>query len=278
VVIPARNSADTLAEQLAALEGQDYGGTWELIVADNGSTDATRSVAERWRARLPKVRVVDASQVRGVAHARNRGAAFASGEYLLFCDADDVVTPNWMSVLLKAMADADAVGGRRQVMGDSDAAHWRGFGDGYLPAGITPGPSVPGCNLAVRRAVFEALCGFDEHLDCGEDVDFGFRLNVAGYRVRFTNDAVVWYRLRAGLRDTASQAFRYGRAEPHLFRKHRSAGMSRRSFNLVTKSWGWVALNLWRLLLPRERGRWVWIAGKNVGRIVGSVECSVVCL
>ena len=69
VVIPAFNVAPTIEDQLAALAEQRFDGSWEVVVADNGSTDETRAVAARWAEKLPSLRVVDASQRRGVSHA-----------------------------------------------------------------------------------------------------------------------------------------------------------------------------------------------------------------
>ena len=65
VVVPVRNGAATIALQFEALADQDYDGPWEVVVSDNGSTDATRSVVDEWSAKLPGLRVVDSSQARG---------------------------------------------------------------------------------------------------------------------------------------------------------------------------------------------------------------------
>src|SRR3712207_4277359 len=80
VVIPCLNAASTIAVQLAALSRQSWPGEWEVIVADNGSTDRSRRIAESYGDRLPGLRVVDASDRRGQAHARNLGAAAATGD------------------------------------------------------------------------------------------------------------------------------------------------------------------------------------------------------
>ncbi|HEY4573152.1 MAG TPA: glycosyltransferase family A protein, partial [Thermoanaerobaculia bacterium] len=99
VVIPCLNAAATLGVQLAALTRQSWPGGWEVIVADNGSTDGSREIVESYRGRLPGLALVDASDRRGQAHARNLGAAAATGDALLFCDADDEVAPGWMEAL-----------------------------------------------------------------------------------------------------------------------------------------------------------------------------------
>lgn len=99
VIIPCLNAERTIGEQLAALAAQRWSERWEVIVADNGSTDGTLEVVRRFAGRLPELRVVDASQRRGSGYARNRGAAVARGEWLAFCDADDVVAPGWVAAM-----------------------------------------------------------------------------------------------------------------------------------------------------------------------------------
>jgi cellulose synthase/poly-beta-1,6-N-acetylglucosamine synthase-like glycosyltransferase len=95
VIVPVLNGMPWLAEQLRALVGQECSEPWEVVVADNGSTDETKSVVQEWAARIDKIRLVDASTVRGPGAARNAGARAARGELLAFCDADNVVQPGW---------------------------------------------------------------------------------------------------------------------------------------------------------------------------------------
>src|SRR3954452_8254427 len=104
VGIPCLNAASTLGVQLAALTRQSWPGGWEVIVADNGSTDGSREIVESYRGRLPGLELVDASDRRGQAHARNAGAAAASGDAFLFGDADDEVAPGWLAALGRALA------------------------------------------------------------------------------------------------------------------------------------------------------------------------------
>src|SRR6476661_4663287 len=109
VIIPVHNGADTIAEQLAALASQTYAGDWEVILADNGSTDTTTKIAELWRSRLPRLSIIDASERAGSSFARNLGAGHAAGDFLAFCDADDIVVPDWLTSLAAAARDFDAV-------------------------------------------------------------------------------------------------------------------------------------------------------------------------
>ena len=61
VIIPVRNGADLLRDQLEALAQEDFDGEWETIVADNGSTDELPTVIEQYAGRVPGLRLVDAS-------------------------------------------------------------------------------------------------------------------------------------------------------------------------------------------------------------------------
>ncbi len=100
--------------ELAALAGQDYDGDWELIVCDDGSRDGTLERVRQWRPRLPHARLVDrsAGNGRGPGGARNAAVRLARGEFLAFCDGDDVVTPGWLSAMARGARWGDIVVGR----------------------------------------------------------------------------------------------------------------------------------------------------------------------
>lgn len=95
VIIPCCNATATLGAQLASIAAQAYDSPWEVLVADNGSSDDSRAIALSYAASIPSLRVIDASGKRGAAHARNMGAAAATGTFLLFCDADDEMAPGY---------------------------------------------------------------------------------------------------------------------------------------------------------------------------------------
>jgi GT2 family glycosyltransferase len=113
----------------------------------------------------------------------------------------------------------------------------------------------------------------------GEDVDFSWRAQLAGYRLRFVPDAVVRTRYRTGLRGLASQFYLRGKAAPHLFRQFRAAGVRRSTPGEVLKDWSWLLTRLPAVVSSRERrGRWVRRAAYSFGRICGSIEQRVAYL
>jgi len=109
VIIPCFNAADTIAVQLEALAGQRWSEPWEVIISDNGSTDESLKIVERYKERLPNLHVVNSSDRQGAAHARNVATLAATGDAFLFCDADDEVAPGWLSVMAEAVSMHDFV-------------------------------------------------------------------------------------------------------------------------------------------------------------------------
>lgn len=282
VVIPARNVAELLLFQLESLSGQTYRGRWEVIVADNGSTDRTADVALDWTEKLPDLRVVRAQRRRGVNYARNVGAAAARGDLLLFCDADDVASPGWLQEMAEAARVSDIVGGviNDQVLSDFRARSWRPrpLRD-HLPMHMSFLPYASGGNLGVRTTVWRALGGFDETYTCGcDEVEFCWRAQLALYTIAFVPHAVMHYRLRSKLWPLVRQAFGYGYGYTRLFRDFRHHGIAPRRFSVAVTVWAQLIPQLPRLISSDGSGYWLYLAATRVGRLMGSIRHRVVCL
>lgn len=212
VVIAARNAARTLPQQLRALAAQRPRATWEVLVADNGSTDDTVRVVGEARGWFPGLRCVDASAVRGAGAARNAAVAEARGRSLLFCDADDVVAPGWADALHRGLAGAALVAGRLEwahlnTLADQESRalpQQRGL---QYSEPLPWLPAASSSNLAVRRDVFDRLGGFDPAARFLQDTDLCWRAQLGGEGLAFQPEAVVHMRLRQGVRG----AWRQGR-------------------------------------------------------------------
>jgi glycosyltransferase involved in cell wall biosynthesis len=272
VVVPVLNGMPWVEYQLRALAAQQVGVDWEVVVADNGSDDGTRSCVMRWSERYSRIHLVDASARRGEAAAKNVGVRSARGRLLAFCDADDVVRPGWLASMLTALGDADLVagmfdfsaldGGPKSVPVPPATRQL-----GFLPFGL-------GANLAVRREVFESVDGFCEELPTEDDVDLCWRIQLAGYRFAVTADAVVEKRERSGVKPMFRAALGYGRCGPRLYGRYRADGM-RRDLRGAAKAWVWLVVASPGLVIPMRRRQWVRTFGIRAGRLVGSVHLRV---
>jgi GT2 family glycosyltransferase len=223
-----RNAAETIGEQLAALAAQDFEGSWELIVVDNGSTDDTRDVIDAWRSRIPNLRVL-VEPAGGYALACNTAVQSASSPRLLFCESDDVVSAGWVRAMVEALEHADVVGGAlefEQLNSPRVRASRNPLQSRRLPVLLGYLPYSMGANLGVARNAFEATGGFDELFSGGgNDVDLCWRVQQLGCEIRFAPEAVVHYRFRSTLPGLMKQKYRYARENQRLFAKFWRMGL-----------------------------------------------------
>ncbi len=273
IIIPALDAEKTVGHLLDALVPQLLPHVVDVIVADNGSSDDTRTIAAAYADCLP-VRVIDASARRGPAAARNLGAAAAAGEKLLFCDADDVAFPDWVAQLSGCVTPGTiAVGATLFVdFGRMTVPHeWRPRSE-RLPRYLGQVPLASSNNLGVSRADFERLHGFDESLRCGEDADFGIRAREAGFRVHSCPAARIAARDRATSRSQFRQFVEYGRWDVTVYRKHRGRALHRPPLSDPLRDYASLVVHVGRLLHPERRRSWIVTAGLRIGRIIGSVK------
>jgi GT2 family glycosyltransferase len=279
VVIPVRDAAHLVAEQLAALEAQSYA-DFEVVVADNGSTDDTVEVVHGASGGL-RLRVVDASGRPGVSHARNVGARYAAASKILFCDADDVADPGWVACMAAALDEAELVGGHLEVtsVNPPQVLAWAGSPTAQgLPVTMAYLPYAVGANLGVRRAVLDTVGEFDETYVGGhEEVDLAWKVQQAGMRVRFAPDAVIHYRLRGSLRGMARQRYWYGRSYAQLYRAFRGSGVEPTPLRRELRFYAVLVRSLPRDVRKGRFGFWLGTAAWTAGRLAGDLRFRVRC-
>lgn len=279
VIIPVLNEAASIGTQLDALARQDVSAPWEVIVVDNGSTDETVRVCRSFASSLP-IRVVECEQP-GTSAARNRGAATASSERLLFCDADDQVAPGWVRAMGLALERHDAVGGaiENDLLNGERPAHMPRHPD-HLPVVAGFLPRAISANLAVRRAAFDRVRGFATDYTYGsDDTEFCWRLQLAGFDLGYAPDAVVHYRHRSTLRSLAVKAYKANQSRGRLFQDYGPRGMPRPRLLGALARWGRLAVSAPVVpFSPRVRWWWVEQAAGAAGRISGSVRHRVIYL
>ncbi len=272
VVIPNWNGAHHLPPCLDALRAQTYPRI-EVIVADNASTDGSQELLV---ARYPEVRVIALPENRGFTGACNAGMEAARGEIVVLLNNDTEVDPHWAEALVDAFRRHPEVGlvaSKMLLFDQRDRFHTAG--DLYrvdgrpLNRGVWERDqgqydreeyvfSACGGSAAYRRAMLDEIGLLDDDFffSC-EDVDLGWRAQLAGYRCLYTPRAVVYHHLAAtGGGVTAS--YYDGRNTIWILVKDYPAALWRKhALKIVRAQLGlsWEALRAWRGAAARARLR-----------------------
>ena len=238
VVVPAHNCADVIGAQLEALRRQEGFAEAELIVVDDGSTDRTSEVLREWKSRLPNLQVLALEDGGSPSAARNAGLRAARGEFVLFCDADDVVQPGWIDALARALETRDVVGGALAFNelnpGWPDWVRKRPP-DESLALSADHLPFAHTGNLGVRRSTALELGGFDVSMPTSEDQDFSWRAIRAGYDIGFSRAALVQVRMAPGLWQLWKQRVAWGMGSVDLYVRHANHAPSGRTSGEVAR-------------------------------------------
>ena len=219
VVVSSLNGASTIRDTLTGLEQLDYP-DYEVIVVNDGSTDATPQIASEYQVRL----ITTKNQ--GLSAARNIGIRAAAGDIVAFIDDDAYPEMHWLRFLALALMDGKYVGaGGPNLPPPEDG--WTADAVANAPGGPNPvllgdtvAEHVPGCNMAFRKEALEAIGGFDPVFrTAGDDVDVCWRLRDRGGIIGYAPAAVVWHHRRKSIRKFWKQQVGYGKAEALLERK-----------------------------------------------------------
>jgi len=195
VIIPAYNAGHTIAACLKSLSHQSIpAADYEVIVVDDGSNDNTAELSRKFNIKY----MFQPNQ--GPATARNKGAAEAAGEIILFTDADCVPEFNWIQEITKPFENRDIAGvkGAYKTRQQKLAARFAQaeFEDRYdLLKKQSAIDMVDTYSAAFRKDVFLEMGGFDESFPDAnnEDVDLSYRLTAAGYKLVFNPQAFVYH-------------------------------------------------------------------------------------
>lgn len=204
------NCVDRVAPFLASLQGQTRLPD-EVVIVDGGSSDGT---AEAFGAD-PRVTVIEAPGA-NISTGRNIALANATHEAIAATDADCELDPGWLAAIVAPLEDgADVAAGFYQPVAED--FFQRCVAALNLPVDaseVDPARFMPSArSVAFRRDAIEAVGGYPEWLDIGEDMWVDHRWRELGMDIRFAPDAVVRWTLRPDLRSTLTQYFRYARGD-----------------------------------------------------------------
>jgi glycosyltransferase involved in cell wall biosynthesis len=279
VIVPCFNAAHTIAIQLEALANQQWLEPWEVIIADNGSTDNTIAIAQQYQQRIANFRIVDASAKIGPSYARNMGAKAAYSQLLAFCDADDQVAPGWVAAMGKALSQYDFVAGRNDNIKLNNPSTLKSHGLAENTGVAFDHPYLPvviSSNMGIKRSLHELIGGFDEGFLMIEDIDYAWRIQEAGYKVCEIPDAIVYYRLRQDFKAVCDRAWKVGMYEALLYKKRHNCSLPKQlmSWKTFIKVPVVFILALLRLKVRNKEAmaEWIKILAWRSGQLTGCLK------
>jgi GT2 family glycosyltransferase len=219
VVVCSYNGARTIRDCCEGLRRLEYP-NFEVIVVNDGSTDATPEIVSQYAFRLIS------TENRGLSNARNTGWQAATGDIVAYIDDDAYPDPHWLTYLAAAFMRTTYVGiggPNLPPPGDgpiADCVANAPGGPNHVLLSDTEAEHIPGCNMAFRKTALQAIDGFDPQFrTAGDDVDLCWRLQQRGWSIGFSPAAVVWHHRRNSVRTYWKQQQGYGKAEALLEKK-----------------------------------------------------------
>ena len=217
IVIPVYNGAATIAACLESTLNQTYpADAYDVIVVENGSTDDTSAIVERYPVRLLH------NAERGPAPARNMGLSHSEADVVAFTNADCVADPEWLTELVRPYADPQVggVGGAIQAYRHPQRTHVEIFSEQHSPlVNFVSGedeflPHLYTANASYRRDLLNEIGGLNPRLVTGDDVDVAWRLQLqTGTRLEYAPQAIIYHHHRSTHIGLARQYRQYGFGE-----------------------------------------------------------------
>jgi len=219
VVVCSYNGSRTIRQSFEGLRNLDYPDV-EVIVVDDGSTDETAAIAGEYGFRLIS------TENRGLSNARNTGLAAATGEIVAYIDDDAFPDRDWLKYLAAKLMATDCAGAGGPNVAPpcvgkiADCVANAPGNPMHVLVSDQEAEHLPGCNMAFRRHILQAIGGFDPRFrTAGDDVDLCWRIRQGGWTLAFAPAAMVWHHRRNSVRTYWKQQIGYGKAEALLERK-----------------------------------------------------------
>lgn len=275
VIIPAYNAAHTIGQQLQALRDQVDAPDFEILIADNGSTDNLAAAVKPFVERL-NVKIIDASAKKGQSYARNLAVARAQTNYILACDADDIVSPYWVAKIYQHILKQDCIVATPIVpfyphRGEDKPEQYLERATTEPLMGLKHQHFAQSGSTGYRRSSFIEVGGMDETYQGGsEDIDFSWRLTETGRPLIWEPEAILFNRSRGDDTAVFKQVYRYARENVLLWKRAKDRGVT---INSVSFKVAIIrALAVPRLYLKSRDWEQVAGYGGRVGALSGNIQ------
>jgi glycosyltransferase involved in cell wall biosynthesis len=223
VIVPVYNDPEGIERTLRSLDEANASAALTVTVVDNGSVDNTRRVVEAFDLNNVDVRLLSETAIQSSYAARNTGIRHADADVLAFVDADVTVAEDYFDRALAHLRDRDLdyLGCHVDLSIEGDrtlTARYNAHTGFPIQQYVERHRYAPTCSLVARREVFEDVGLFDPRLISGGDMEFGNRVDAAGYELGYCADAVATHPVRDTFRSLYAKNVRVGRGHCQLQR------------------------------------------------------------
>ena len=227
-IVPVYNRPKEINELLESLSLQDYGKPFEVVVVEDGSSESSEGMVEKYKDKLSITYLKKKNS--GPGDSRNYGMNRARGNYFIVLDSDCIIPGQYLSVVEKSLTNSyvDCYGG-------PDAAHSSftnvqkainyAMTSIFTTGGIRGNKRAVGkfqprsFNMGISKAAFEKTLGYG-NIHPGEDPDLTFRIWEAGFETKLIEDAYVYHKRRIDWNKFYSQVKKFGMVRPILNHWH----------------------------------------------------------
>jgi glycosyltransferase involved in cell wall biosynthesis len=228
IIVPVYNRPKEIDELLESLTKQDFSDNFEVLIIEDGSTDKSESIVEKYKSQLDLEYYFKENT--GAGLSRNFGMQKATGNYFIILDSDVIVPKQYLSEVSKALEHNFT-----DVFGGPDAAH-ESFTSlqkaiNYSMTSVLTTGGIRGkkkavgkfqprsFNLGLSQIAFSKTNGFSD-LKIGEDIDLTFRLWENKFETQLIESAFVYHKRRSTIKQFFKQTFTFGTARPQLNRRY----------------------------------------------------------
>ncbi len=231
IVIPTFNRSRSLRRCIKSIAGQEYAGTYDVLVVDDGSPDDTINTVKSLISEVPYRLSVKTHSNQGPAATRNLGIESTAGQVIVFLDDDHQVQPGWLTALCEPLSDATVgiVNGKNDSVPDGgivaryvclrderEAEKVAEDKERYLTSG----------NASIRRDTLLKTGGFSQDFKAvfqgvapgGEDTELGLRIRDHGFKIVYRPDALTNHFREMNFSKLLKERFNFGRNRVKWYR------------------------------------------------------------
>jgi len=218
-LMPAYNSEATIGRGIQSILNQKTSRTFEIIIVDDGSIDATSRIARDFAGRHPNITVIR-KENGGEASALNEGLKYCRGKFIAIVEGDVEIEDRWVEKVIREFSDRGVAGAGGRLITPQDSS-WIARIAGYeveskFETKERYARHITSANALYRSEIFREVGNFNEHfMNAVLDSDFNRRIIEKGYKLIYVKDAVALHHFKPTVQGYLKRHYAYARYRVH---------------------------------------------------------------